>query len=163
LDSLPEVLDVQERVLRINDLLVDEEVDRDRRVVLGDASLLRDLHHELPQIHGLRDALDRGRQKQHDARSGDLLEAPEPEHDAALATGSGRRATRSATPKKIAVSPTTNTAMSGSTVCRTPGKVGRNGGNRMTRPISSETIPPTVSSPCAGTLISSTNSTIAKT
>src|SRR5207247_141832 len=44
LDSLPKVLDVQERVLRVDDLLVDEEVDRDRRVVLGDASLLRLLH-----------------------------------------------------------------------------------------------------------------------
>src|SRR5438309_231728 len=87
LDGLPEVLDVQERVLRIDDLLVNEEVDRNRGVVFCDAGLLRDLHHELPKIHGLRDALDRGRQKEHDARSGDLLEAPESEHDEALILG----------------------------------------------------------------------------
>src|SRR5881296_526054 len=47
-----EVLDLQHRVggLLLDHLLVDEEVDRDRCVVLGDAGLLRDLDDELTQI-----------------------------------------------------------------------------------------------------------------
>ena len=61
LDGGAEVLDVQEGVLRVDDLLVDEEVDRDRRVVLRDAGLLRNLHHELPKVDCLRHELDRRR------------------------------------------------------------------------------------------------------
>src|SRR2546430_448725 len=84
LDGLTEVLDVQERILRFDHLLIDEEIDRDRRVVLRDAGLLRNLHHELSEIDRLRDALNRGRQQQNDAWAGGLLEASPPEDDQAL-------------------------------------------------------------------------------
>ena len=53
--------------------------------------------------------------------------------------------------------------IAGSTFARNPGKVGLNGGNRMTSPMINETIPPTVSSPCAGSLISSAKRMIPNT
>jgi len=61
-----------------DDLLEDQEVDGDRRVVLRDAGLLRDLHAELTEVncHG---ALDRRREQEHEARAFRSLESPQEE------------------------------------------------------------------------------------
>src|SRR5438309_1571835 len=87
LDGRPDILDVQERIPRFEDLLVDEEVDRDGRVVLRDAGLLRDLHEELAQVHSLRDKLDRRREQEYETWTANPLELAEREDHQALILG----------------------------------------------------------------------------
>src|SRR4030081_396399 len=84
-DGRPEVLDLEDGVggLLLHHLLVDQEVDRDGRVVLGDAGLLRDLDYELTQVDVEAD-LDRRRQQEHQARAGHLLIPPERQDHEAL-------------------------------------------------------------------------------
>src|SRR5213594_621660 len=87
LDGRPEILDVQERIPRFENLLVDQEVDRDGRVVLRDAGLLRDLHEELAQVHSLRDKLDRRREQEYETWTANPLELAEREDHQALILG----------------------------------------------------------------------------
>ena len=76
------VLDLDDRVLRIDDAEVDHRVDLDRDVVARDHVLGRHVHHDDAQVdaHHLLDAGDEDDQ----ARALDLPEAAELEHHAAL-------------------------------------------------------------------------------
>ena len=64
LEGAGEVLDVNDRAQRVDDVPVDQEVDVDRRVVLGDRRLAGDLDELLADVDLLRLVDDRNQEAQ---------------------------------------------------------------------------------------------------
>src|SRR5207302_9822067 len=77
-----EVADLDDAQLRVEDFPVNEEINRNRRVVLGDAGLRGDLQEHLAQVHP--DGFIHEGDEEDDPGPPRAIAAPEPEHDQAL-------------------------------------------------------------------------------